>query len=73
MTCMKKTLVLMLTLALTLGGCVASLGGGKTENTQRPTLGQELKDLKEALEDGALTDEEYAEAKRKLLEERQDR
>lgn len=70
---MNKTRILMLTLALTLGGCVASLGGGKTENTQLPTLGQELQDLKGAHVTGALTDEEYADAKRRLLEEHQAR
>ena len=47
-------------------GCAWSIGSdGKTEI--RPTKGQELTDLKKALDHGAITDEEYHAQKARLL------
>ena len=68
---MKKNLILIpLALAslVLLNGCIAlSLGGGtKTENTNA-TIGQQLVDLKNAKDSGAITDAEYQSQKAKLL------
>lgn len=54
-------------------GCAWSVGSpSKTGNTQqpteKPTTGQELIDLKRALDQGAITPEEYEATKQKLLE-----
>jgi hypothetical protein len=43
---------------LALGGCIAV--GGTSHAAPRPTLGQELVDLKRAVDSGAITSEEYA-------------
>ena len=67
---MKKliTMVSILTAALILlNGCVVAVGGGKTANV-RPTVGQQLVDLKKAHETGAISDEEYAAQRAKVLE-----
>jgi hypothetical protein len=51
---------------LNLSGCMLIAGG--TDETRRPnTLGQELRDLKAARDDGAVNDEEYDSARHKLL------
>lgn len=49
-----------------LPGCVA-VGGAR--HSSPPTLGRQLIDLKAALEAGAMTEAEYAEAKSRLLRE----
>ena len=41
--------------------------GTSKHNEQRPTLGQELSDLKTARDNGAISEEEYAAAKAALL------
>jgi len=48
-------------------GCAFSIGGGTTEEVQNKTWGQQLLDLKRALDEGALTQKEFDEAKRKIL------
>ena len=48
-------------------GCAFSIGGGSTEEVQQKTWGQQLLDLKKAQDDGALTQKEYDDAKKKLL------
>ncbi|MCP5516410.1 MAG: SHOCT domain-containing protein [Verrucomicrobiales bacterium] len=55
-------------------GCAWSVGSpSKTGNTQQPTehptTGQELIDLKRALDQGAITPEEYEAKKQRLLEQ----
>ena len=50
-------------LAATLSGC--AIGSGRTEIT-KPTLGQELMELKNAKERGAISEQEYEEMKEKL-------
>ena len=50
-------------MAATLSGC--AIGSGKTEVT-KPTLGQELIELKKAKESGAISEQEYEEMKEKL-------
>jgi len=50
-------------LAATLSGC--AIGSGKTEII-KPTLGQELIELKNAKDSGAISEQEYEEMKEKL-------
>ena len=50
-------------LAATLSGC--AIGSGKTEIIE-PTLGQELIELKNAKDSGAISEQEYEEMKEKL-------
>jgi len=49
-----------------LGGCIAI--GSSTQN--RPTTGQELTDLKTALDRGAINQQEYEQQKVRILSER---
>ena len=51
-----------------LTGCLAiQLGGGSTSKPQSPTVGQQLIDLQQAKDAGAITDAEYQAQKAKLL------
>lgn len=59
----NQIVVGMALLAATLSGC--AIGSGKTEITKR-TLGQELIELKNAKESGAISEQEYEEMKEKL-------
>jgi hypothetical protein len=53
---------------LLLSGCLAlQVGGGDKKETPKPTLGQQLTDLKTARDAGAITDAEYETQKAKLL------
>ena len=52
---------------LTLSGCLFIGGGGKTVTTN-PTMGQQLQELKEARERGAISEDEYQKAKQRMLE-----
>jgi hypothetical protein len=54
----------LLSLAATLPGCIA-IGGSPT--VQKPTVGQELSDLKTALDRGAITQAEFDTKKVQLL------
>ena len=59
-------------LSINLAGCC---GGGstkvKTENKSiNTTLGNELRDLKAAYDEGIITEKQYKEAKEKLMKER---
>ena len=63
----------IITLALALGcvamfsGCVVALGNRDT-GTARPTLGKQLTDLKQARDSGAINEEEYQAARKRLVE-----
>jgi hypothetical protein len=51
-----------------LTGCVGlQLGGGTTNRTQCPTIGQQLIDLQKAKDAGIITDADYQAQKAKLL------
>ena len=52
-----------------LSGCVVAVGNDGTK-PGRPTLGQELTDLKKARDSGSITAEEYETQRHKLMEER---
>jgi hypothetical protein len=59
-------------LFLTQSGCVVALGNRVPEDAKaRPTLGKQLTDLKQARDSGALTEDEYQAAKKRLLEGRE--
>lgn len=57
--------VLLLASSLTLGGCY--FHGGTQEHINPPTLGQELTELKSALDKGAISEQEYARKKEALI------
>ncbi len=65
MKCINRFFVgAMIIAAVTFTGCG---GGGAEIKATNSTLGQELIDLQEARESGALTDKEYEKAKKNLL------
>ena len=68
---MKKIIVptLISLAAMTLlTGCLGiQLGGGTTTKPQTPTVGQQLIDLQQAKNAGAITDAEYQAQKAKIL------
>jgi hypothetical protein len=51
-------------ITLVLGGCG---GGGATTEVSTKTLGQELTDLQQAYDAGAISESEYEKAKKALL------
>ena len=61
-----STWPLAVVMALALGGC----GGGGEAKTEvsTQTLGQELTDLKQAYDSGAINESEYERAKKALLD-----
>ena len=63
---MKKTIriILAMVLLMTMISCIA-VGTDKQEST-KPTLGEELIELKKAKDSGAISDQEYEELKEKL-------
>jgi hypothetical protein len=60
-----KTLLAVTLFPFILGGCIA-VGG----NTSTPSKGQELVDLKNALDRGAITQAEYDSTKAQILSRR---
>ena len=64
---MKKVISVLLVLVLitSMVSCMAIGTGGKKVNNN-PTLGQELIDLKKAKDEGAISQQEYEELKKKL-------
>lgn len=52
---------------LSLGGCFWSIGGGSDRKVIEHTAGQQLTDLKRALEAGAINQDEYDKIKRVYL------
>jgi hypothetical protein len=69
---MKTKLIGSLALALltctVLSGCVIALGNRVPTEDRKATLGKQLTDLKQARESGAITEEEYQTAKKRLVE-----
>jgi hypothetical protein len=65
-------LSLSVTVALLSSGCVFAIGcpgkGNEPCKTTQPTRGAELMDLKKAHEEGAMTQEEYDQARQRILE-----
>ena len=53
--------------AALLNGCVIAFGN-RIPPDGKPTLGKQLTDLKQARESGAITEEEYQTAKKRLME-----
>lgn len=64
---MKRIISLLLVMALltTMVSCIA-VGSGGEKIEQKPTLGQELIDLKKARDEGTISEQEYKEMKEKL-------
>ena len=63
--------MVMVVMALALAGCGG--GGAKVQtdqSTYTTTLGKELQDLEEAHKKGLLTEKQYEDAKKKLIEQR---
>ena len=68
---MKKFIVpigIALSTAMLLGGCVAA-GTGSRTIIEKPTVGQQLMDLKKARDIGAINEAEYESQKTKLLQQ----
>lgn len=69
---MKKSFIVgvcALSTMLLLSGCVGlSVGGGSKSETRKPTLGQQLTDLQNARNSGAITEEQYQTQKARLLQ-----
>lgn len=53
-------------------GCVVALGNSDGKRVSNPTLGQELIDLKAAKDAGAISEADYREQKKRLLENGED-
>lgn len=68
---MKKLfvpLVVAFSAMVFLSGCLAlQIGGGDKKETEKPTLGQQLSDLKTARDNGAISESDYQAQKAKLL------
>ena len=60
-------LPLALIAALSLGGCFWSIGGGSNKTVVEQSAGQQLTDLKRALDAGAINTEEYGKLKNVYL------
>jgi hypothetical protein len=50
------------------GGCGWSVGASSTEQVQKPTVGQQLIDLQKAHGSGALSDAEYAQKRKQVID-----
>ena len=69
---MRNLRALLVALALVttpfLSGCFWSIGGGEERTTIEHTRGEQLIDLKRALEAGAITPDEYESLRKAILE-----
>ena len=54
--------------AILFSGCVVALGNRVPPDDRNPTLGRQLTDLKQARTSGAITEDEYQTAKKRLIE-----
>ena len=59
----RRIVIGLVLLVVILSGC--AIGSGKTD-INKPTLGQELIELKKAKDSGAISEQEYKELKEKL-------
>jgi hypothetical protein len=65
---MRRIIIAVLAAVLLVqSSCAFSIGGGSTEEVQNRTWGQQFLDLKRALDEGAMTQKEFEEAKRKMI------
>jgi hypothetical protein len=67
----SKTLCALAVAALSatlFSGCVIALGNRVPPDDKKVTLGRQLTDLKQARDSGAITEDEYQAAKKRLLE-----
>ena len=70
---MKKLIApatIALSAMLLFSGCVAAVGSGPKTTVNKPTVGQQLIDLQNAKNAGAITDQEFQQQKTKLLDEK---
>ena len=68
-----SSLFFILSLFLALGPAGCGGGGAKVQSQQSTystTLGQELKDLEDAYKKGIITEQQYEDSKKKLIEQR---
>ena len=65
MKAMRNCIFGMILISVILSGCVVNLASD-TIQSGKPTLGQELIELKEAKDSGAISEQEYLELKEKL-------
>tara|TARA_R110000822_G_scaffold60287_19_gene150296 strand:- start:59 stop:256 length:198 start_codon:yes stop_codon:yes gene_type:complete len=63
---LKKSVITASVIALTLG--LSACGGGGATVEARGTQGQQLMDLKEALDKGVITEKEFENAKEEILD-----
>ena len=62
------SLALTAILSTLLSGCVVALGNRVPPDDRKATLGKQLTDLKQARDSGAITEEEYQTARKRILE-----
>jgi hypothetical protein len=53
--------------SLTMAGCLSFGGGSDTTTVNQPTMGQQLMDLKRALDSGAISQQEYEAMREAIL------
>jgi hypothetical protein len=61
---------MMIVVALGLAGCGGGADVRSEHSTYTATLGQELKDLEDAYKKGIITEKQYEDSKKKLIEQR---
>jgi hypothetical protein len=54
-------------LAVSLGGCAFTVGGGSSRTVVRKSAGEELASWRRALDEGAITQDEYEQIKKAFL------
>jgi hypothetical protein len=64
----NRLLLVTVLLGPALGGCAFHIGGGSTKTVVEKTTGEELSDLKQARDAGAINDEEYEKLRKALLD-----
>ncbi len=68
---MRRVRMMSVAVAVVLATSMAGCGGGGAQlQSNTTTLGQELQDLKVSYEKGIITEKEFNEAKKKLIEKR---
>lgn len=66
MNILKRTCAALALAAV--AGCGWSVGSSSQEQVQRPTVGQQLIDLKKARDTGAITETEYAKKRKDVID-----